>query len=67
MCNFPAKELLRMRRQVASQADKSNDPHFVETAGRFLMGIDRLRMDHEELSGCGCWYEAVRNTEQVTT
>lgn len=58
MCDFPAKELIRMRRQVATQADKSADPAFVRKCCEFVKDTDELRLAHEDLTGCGCWYQA---------
>jgi hypothetical protein len=58
MCNFPAKELYRMRRQMVWRAEMSADPGFVATAMRFVMGVDTLRLLHEEADECLCWYEA---------
>lgn len=64
-CNFPARELLRMRRQLARQADKSNDPVFVRNVMEFVKACDDLRLAHVELTDCGCWYDAVREAEAV--
>ncbi len=60
MCEFPAKELIRMRRQVSASADKSNDPAFVHKCCEFVRGTDELRLAHEDLTGCGCWYAALK-------
>jgi hypothetical protein len=60
MCNFPAAELQRMRRQMAWRAEMSNDPGFIEAAMRFVMGVDTLRLAHEEADECLCWYEVIR-------
>jgi len=60
MCDFPAAELLRMRRQVAISADASNDTTFVRNAMQFAKGVDDVRLAHEDLTGCQCWYEAVK-------
>jgi hypothetical protein len=60
MCNFPAAELQRMRRQMAWRAEMSNDHAFVEAAMRFVMGVDTLRLAHEEADDCLCWYEVVK-------
>jgi hypothetical protein len=59
MCNFPAKDLHRMRRQMAWRAEMSNDPGFIEAAMRFVMGVDTLRLAHEEADECLCWYEVI--------
>ena len=65
MCNFPASELVRLRRQVAEQADLSADPAFVENSAAFVLGVDRLRIAHEELTDCNCWYKAVTDASKI--
>jgi hypothetical protein len=65
MCTFPAKELLRWRRQMVWRAEMSNDLAFREAAGRFVMGVDALRIAHEEADNCLCWYEAIKAAAEV--
>jgi hypothetical protein len=42
------------------RAETSNDPAFREAAERFVMGVDVLRIAHEEADDCLCWYEAIK-------
>ena len=58
MCDFPAVVLKEARRKAAEDADKSADETFVRSACGFILAVDRLRLAHEELTGCKCWYEA---------
>jgi hypothetical protein len=60
MCGFPAAELIRMRRQVADRANESQDPAFVSNCAGFVKGVDDLRLAHEDVDGCRCWYEALK-------
>lgn len=64
MCNFPAKELLAERKRIAALADTSDDPGFVSRASQFVLATDQLRMFHEDVTGCCCWYQAVRDTDR---
>lgn len=63
MCTFPATELLAERRRIAALADTSDDPGFVDRAAKYVQATDQLRMLHEEVTLCPCWYSAVRATE----
>ena len=56
-CEFPAAQLVKMRREIAKQADMSSDPEFVSNCCNFVMAVDRLRLAHEDVNGCQCWYE----------
>jgi len=62
-CRFPAAELIRMRRQLAAQADRSNDVVFVRNAMEFVRATDDLRIAHFELEDCLCWQEAVERLD----
>ena len=59
MCKFPASELLRMRRQLARQADESDDDAFILKVAEFIKGTDIARLAHAELTECNCWQRAV--------
>lgn len=63
MCRFPAAELIRMRRQLAAQADRSNDAEFVRKVMAFVKAMDDLRIEHFELTDCLCWQEAVERLD----
>jgi hypothetical protein len=58
-CNFPSAALLAYKRQLAIECDReldeSNRRHRMTT----VMAIETLRMMHEDIDGCQCWYEAV--------
>lgn len=62
-CNFPAKELLRMRRQLVAQADCSTDDAFVRQVAEFVKGTDDLRLVHLEMTECNCWAQALREMD----
>lgn len=57
-CDFPAEQLKKMRRELAERADKSSDQGFVSNCCNFIMAVDRLRLAHEDVDGCQCWYAA---------
>ena len=59
MCDFPSETLLKMRRDVAVSADMQTDPAAVRAAMEFVSAVDRLRLAHEDLTGCPCWYSQV--------
>ena len=61
-CTFPSAELRSYRGELLREVSE------IEAGSRngldwrlriyadVFMSIDRLRCDHEELSGCRCWY-----------
>ena len=59
-CDFPVAALKELRSQAAADADQSDDETFVRTACAFVLAVDRLRLAHEDLTGCKCWYEALK-------
>jgi hypothetical protein len=59
MCDFPAKVLLGLMHQVAKDLDASNNPAQLTYAAGYLKATGDLRLFHEDLTGCQCWYEAV--------
>jgi hypothetical protein len=65
-CNFPAVELLSMRRELVKQADASNDPMFVRNVAEFVKATDDLRLAHFELTDCCCWFEAAKVADVMT-
>lgn len=64
MCNFPSRQLLAEMHKAASLADKSDDPAMLTYACGFIKAAGDLRMAHEDLTGCGCWYEAVAEADR---
>lgn len=58
-CDFPATQLIELRREISERADKSNDPYFVRSCCNFVLAVDLLRLAHEDVDGCQCWLEAV--------
>ncbi len=54
-CNFPSKELRAYRQELAMLADATPDDRLVPLMN-LVMAIDSLRLDHEALDGCRCWY-----------
>jgi hypothetical protein len=60
MCEFPSKALLKLSRHVAKQADASDDPGVLRSACEFIRTVQELRLLHEDLTQCQCWYEAVK-------
>ena len=59
-CTFPSAQLKELRSQAAADADQSDDETFVRTACAFVLAVDRLRLAHEDLTSCRCWYEALK-------
>lgn len=62
MCEFPAATLLKMKREVCDAADRSTNDTDVIHAANFSICVDNLRLAHEEMTGCLCWFDAVRNS-----
>ena len=60
MCKFPAATLLKMMRKVALDADRMNDPGAVNAAAQYVKATNDLRFAHEEVTGCPCWHQAVK-------
>lgn len=63
MCEFPASLLLKQSRQAADIADASDDPAKITYAAGFIKAVQDLRLYHEDLTGCTCWYDAVRQLD----
>ena len=57
-CEFPAALLRAEKRKMARLADETNDPEQMQRCCQFCMRVDQLRLSHEEITGCGCWYKA---------
>lgn len=59
-CPFPARQLLAVRREMARKADTSKDPAVKRLCSEMVLHIEQLRLAHYDLTGCDCWYEAIR-------
>jgi hypothetical protein len=59
-CNFPSAQLLEYRRELVKVADRLN-PQSQELMDIMAsaLAIDQLRILHEGITGCQCWYEAM--------
>jgi len=66
MCTFPAKELLESLHDALSYAVDSNEPAKMTYAMGFIKAIDDVRMFHEDLTGCECWYQAIEELKVVS-
>lgn len=60
MCNFPALLLISEMRKIAREADKTNDPARILYAAAYVKATNDLRLAHEDLSECQCWYDALK-------
>ena len=65
MCDFPSKALLASKRAATHKADVTDDPETVRNAAQFAMTVNQLRLLHEDLTDCRCWYEAVAAESQA--
>jgi hypothetical protein len=65
MCEFQAEVLLKMKREAGRVADSARDQERATDAMRFCMQVDQLRLAHEDLTGCECWYAAVASESQT--
>jgi hypothetical protein len=58
-CNFPASALRAYYSQILSgvKALEACDPNAdVRSQMTVLLSVERLRLDHEDVVGCRCWY-----------
>lgn len=58
-CSFPARILAAEMHRVAREADLSQDSVQIMYACAYVKATCDLRLAHEDLTGCQCWYEAV--------
>lgn len=60
LCSFPAAQLLKYRRELSILAE-GMDPESqqLHDAMGSCLAIDQLRILHEGITGCQCWYEAI--------
>lgn len=64
MCDFPSSQLLAEMRRVARAADDSRDQAQIGYAANYARLTGELRMAHEDVTGCQCWYEAVEHASR---
>lgn len=59
-CEFPSAQLLEYRREIVRVADQltSDSPELRDILASAL-AIDQLRILHEGITGCQCWYKAL--------
>ncbi len=65
MCDFPAKELLGLMRKAVTDAEASNDSAKLTYAAGYVKATCDLRLYHEDLTGCQCWYEALNTADNT--
>lgn len=65
MCDFPAKQLIAEQRRICAEADKTDDPARVSDAADYVRLTNMLRLRHEDLTECRCWYSAVQEANSV--
>lgn len=58
-CSFPAIILLAEMRRVAREADSSRDSAQIAYAACYVKATNDLRLAHEDITGCDCWYRAI--------
>jgi hypothetical protein len=59
-CQFNAKELLVMRRRVAASSVLP-----IASMAAIIRAIDEVRWQHEELTNCRCWNQAIAGEENL--
>ena len=60
------KQLIQFQRQVCANADKTRDMARIRQAAEFVRATNALRLAHEDLTRCPCWYEAVAELDKVS-
>lgn len=60
MCDFHASALLELRRSIAA-----NKSLTTEAIKGVIDEIDRRRWDHQEQTGCECWYAAIASADRA--
>lgn len=60
MCQFPALALVREMRRVCALADLADDPKRIQDAAEYVRLTNMLRLHHEDLTDCHCWFHAVQ-------
>lgn len=60
-CSFPAAQLLEYRRELSRLANHMHpDSCELRDAMASCLAIDNLRILHEGITDCQCWYEALK-------
>jgi hypothetical protein len=60
MCDFPAAQLLAYQRRLARECDTTDDPGLIRARMEAALHVQQLRLAHEDVDGCKCWYAAVK-------
>lgn len=55
MCDFPARQLLRMAIRAVEETDWEHDPAKATYASGFIKSMGDLAAWHQDLTGCRCW------------
>jgi hypothetical protein len=63
-CEFPSKQLHAERWKAIHIASSTRDHEVVDRAMKVVLAIDNLRLAHEDLTDCQCWYSAVKEAEE---
>jgi hypothetical protein len=58
-CTFHASRWLAVRREIAKLADESKDNSLIAECAKMCLAIENMRLDHEEVTLCKCWYMAI--------
>lgn len=65
-CDFPAAQLLEYRRTLVKLADTlPSDSQELRDCMASALAIDHLRILHEGITQCQCWYQAVAERAAV--
>jgi len=66
-CSFPAEQLLKYRRELVKTADRlPPESQELRDVMASALSIDHLRILHECITGCQCWYDAITERELAT-
>lgn len=65
MCDFPAKQLLEQRRRISERASHMQDDTLISACAEFVLRCDQLRLLHEQITECECWYDALRESKVI--
>ncbi|AXC09637.1 hypothetical protein ACPOL_0252 [Acidisarcina polymorpha] len=69
-CPFPAVQLRQYRAELIREVTHIEEFHLDADRRRrpypdALLALDRLRLAHEEISECGCWYAPVKAAKEA--
>jgi hypothetical protein len=68
MCEFPAAELAAYSRRLAREADQIPEERVgdIRLRTQAVLAIQQLRLAHEDIDECLCWYRAIGQHEAPT-